>query len=812
MSEAVTGDPEPMIGQRVHRVEDVRFLTGRGTYLADLDVPGLKHIAILRSPHAHALIRSIDIAPALESPGVVAAFTGAELARVSQPFSHLLPLPTIKPLEWYVLATDKVRFVGEPIAVVVAGSRYQAEDALEFIEVDYEVLPAVTDPLAATSPEASQLYDDWGSNEFLTLEYDTGDLDDAFAAADGVLAERFTQHRIIGLPMEGHGAFGSFDPGTGELLLHASSQQPHNLRTVVSDVTGLSEARIRVVAPDMGGGFGNKQHFMREESLVALVAMLVPHPVMWIQDRSESLAASVHSRDQVHEVELAYRDDGRVLGLRARIVADVGNPELYFTGAAPAMVTTSLMTGTYDIQRYAYQLTCVATNKCPLGAYRGFGQPQAQFSIERMMDLLAERLGKDPAEVRQLNMIPDDPRPYESATGAAYDVGSFSAQLEQVLDEVDYRGFRERQEAARAQGRHLGIGLGSMVEATAPNLHVVAGRYGGFEMALVTVQPDGQVTIMVGTKCQGQGHATMLAQVASDGLGVPLDHVRVEEGDTATLPYGMGTWGSRSAVMGGGAVLRATARLREKMLRIAAAMLEVPVEGVNLDDGMFRAGEAALPFAAVAGAAYLHTFLLPEGEEMGLSVLEAYDPGNTSAFPDERGRMNVAATYATAAAAVIVEVDVNTGHVAVEDAVIVHDCGRVINPMIVDGQIQGAFAQAVGAVLLEEILYGESGQPLTTSLLDYKIPTFDSVPRVRTVHRETLNALAGGFRGAGEAGIIVGPSALANAIHDALRPFGVTIRQTNLGAARLRQLLREAGHEIDPLAGVRLRGTNLAMS
>jgi carbon-monoxide dehydrogenase large subunit len=800
----------PLCGQPIRSVEATRFLAGQGQYLADVRLPGTKQAAILRSPVAHARIRSIDTSAAAVAPGVVAVFTGADLSRISKPFSPLLPIPTIKPLEWYVLATDKVRYVGEPIAVVVADNRYLAEDALEQIVVDYEELAPVTDAEAALTGTSPLLYDEWGSNEFLRLEYATGDLDGAMSAADRVVSARIGQHRVIGLPLEGHGAIGRFDQASGRLTLYASSQQPHNLRTVISDITGLSEAAIRVIAPDMGGGFGNKQHFMREEALVAVLAMQVPHPVCWVQDRTESFTSSVHSRQQVHDVSVAVRRDGKVLGLGVEIVADVGNPVLYFTGASPAMVTTSLLTGTYDIPNYGFVLRCAATNKCPMGAYRGFGQPQAFVTIERVMDLVASELGLDPAEVRRINMIPDQPRPFASVTGAQYDVGSFRDQFEELLAFIEYPKLLAERDDARQEGRYVGIGLASVVETTAPNLHVAAGRFGGFELAQLTVQPDGHATVAVGTKSQGQGHETVLAQVVADVLTVPLEWIQVADGDTGALPYGMGTWGSRSAVMGGGAAMRAAEQVRGKMVRIAASVLETPAEAVVLDRGMFRAGDHEVPFQAVAAAAYLHTFLLPPGESAGLSAIEAYDPGNTSPFPDEKGHMNVAATYATAAGAAVVEVDPLTGNTLIRDFAIVHDCGRIINPAIVDGQIQGAFAQAVGSVFLEEIVYDSAGQPLTASFQDYLVPAFGSVPRARIRHRETPSDLPGGFRGVGETGIVLAPAALVNAVADALAPLGVQVMQTNLGPRHVRDLIRRAGAPRNPVAGTRIRALNVA--
>jgi aerobic carbon-monoxide dehydrogenase large subunit len=800
----VTERPSGRIGGRARRVEDERFLTGQGQYLGDLRRPDLKHVGILRSPVAHARIRSIDVSNAVALPGVIAAFTGDELAELAQPFSHLLPMiPTLQQIQWHALAIGKVRYVGEPVAAVVADSRYVAEDALEFVEVDYDELPPVVDAEAALADDAPKLYDDWPSNDFLFMPFATGDVEDAFASADGVLRERFTHHRITGLPLEGHGALGEYDPSTGRLTLHASTQQPHNLRTVIAEVTGIPENKVRVVAPDMGGGFGNKAHFFREEALVALIATRVPHPVVWSADRVENLTASLHSREQIHDVEVAYRNDGRVLAIRTNLLADVGNPEVYILGCAPAVVTTSLLSGTYDIPNYAYELHCVVTNKCPMGGYRGYGQPQANFTIERVMDLIAEQVGLDPVEVRRRNLIPDEPRPFVSPTGAHYDTGSFHAQLTQVLEAIDYERMRREQERARRDGHHLGIGIAALVEPTAPNIHALAGRFACYEMAMVIVQPDGHVNVHVGTKSQGQGHATVFAQVASELLTVPITQIDVRDGDSGVLPYGMGTWGSRSAVMGGGAVLKASRAIRDKMTTIAANMLQTSPSDVELVEGMFRAGEAAVPFGEIASAAYLHTFLLPPGVDMGLATVVGYDPGGTSHFPDpESGHLDVAATYSSAAAAAVVEVDANTGRTRILDAVIVHDCGTVINPMILDGQIQGAFAQAVGATFLEELVYSPEGQPLCSTLLDYQIPAFGDVPRVRVIHNETPSSVLGGFRGAGEAAIIITPAVLGNAVHDALRPAGVKVTQTNLAAHHVRDLLRAANVPIDALAGV----------
>jgi carbon-monoxide dehydrogenase large subunit len=800
-----------MIGERVTRKEDSRFLTGGGRYLADIQPEGLEHAAILRSPVAHAKIVAIDTTAARELPGVTGVFTVADIKRHCRPLSHQLPLPGIRPLEWYPLAEDKVRYAGEPIAVVVAEDRYIAEDALELIELDLEELDAVTDVRVTLAdedePSSPLLFEEWGSNIFYAGAFANGDFDTVTQRSDGVLRDTIAHHRISGLPLEGHGACGHFDPARGELLLYSSQQQPHNLRTVVADVTELPHHKVHVIAPDMGGGFGNKQHFHREELLIAVVAMLVPHPVTWSADRSESLTGSVQSRQQEHDVEVAYRSDGRVLGVRTHLVADLGSPTLYFSSIGPALITTSMLPGNYDIEAFEYRVTGVVTNKPPMGAYRGFGQPQANFTIERVMELVADATGLDPVEVRRCNMAPDEPRPFVSATGNHYDTPSFHDQLDALLEAVDYNALQRQQAQARRQGRLVGIGVANLVECSTSNLFGFCNQFGGYEMASVVVQPDGHVTVNCGTKSQGQGHQTIYAQVAADVLTVGMDTIDVSDGDTALLPYGMGTWGSRSATAGGGVVLKAARQIREKMITIAAQLLQAEAAEVQLHGGVFSTETGEVTFTDVARAAYLQTFLLPPGMDPGLATIASLDPRIAEPFPDASGKLNSGSTFSTAAAAAVVEVDAGTGHITVRNFQIVHDCGRVINPLLLEGQIQGGFAQALGAVLLEELVYDEQGQPLASTLLDYLIPSFSDVPRVATHHREHPSGLLGGFRGAGEATTICGPSAIANAVHDALRPLDVRVLSTNLSARSIREMLRGAGVKTDPFAAAVSNGS-----
>ncbi len=770
------------VGARRVRREDPRFLTGRGRYLADHNPAGLHHVALLRSTAAHARIVSIDTSAAAALPGVIGVFTQADLdAAGARRMGHLLDMPGMRPLEWTVLATDRVRFAGEPLAAVVAVSRAVAEDAVELIELDLEPLPAVVDPARALAPDAPLLYPEWGTNELLHLEAASPGLADAIATAPNVLRERFESHRIMGLPLEGHGAQAEYDAGAELLTMIVSTQQPHQLRTVVAEVCGMTEASVRVIAPDMGGGFGNKQHFLREECLVALLARMTSVEVQWCEDRVEAMTASVHSRPQVHDVTAAYDDGGRLLALSVDVTSDVGNPVLYFSGIGPSLVTVGALCGAYAVPEHGWTLSCVATTTCPIGAYRGFGQPQAHLTIERVMDRIAQALDLDPIEVRRRNLIPDDVvRPFTAHGGARVDVGLLGPQVDQLLTEFGYDAWRARQQAARDDGRYVGVGVSVLVQGGAPTQYGVAGRFGSWEVATVSVLPDGSVTVAVGTKSQGQGHETTLAQVAADVFGIDDELVTVSEGDTAALPYGMGSWGSRTAVMAGGAVTRAATELRTKMDAIAAHMGDPP------------------DFAAVAAEAWWHPHRLPPGMDAGLTTTVVYSPGNTIPVPDERGHMNFDETFASHATAVAVEVDSVTGHVQVLDAMMVVDSGTVINPDVVDGQHQGGFAQGLGNVFHEELHYSDEGQPLCSTLVDYTIPGAPESVALRIVHRETPSEVLGGFRGAGEAAITASPAVLVSAVEDALAPLGVRLSSTRLHADTLWRSIQDASRQPVP--------------
>jgi carbon-monoxide dehydrogenase large subunit len=777
------------VGISVPRREDPRLLTGNGRYVADHDVAGLCHIAILRSTMAHAELTNIDIADAPQLPGVVAVATATDLAAAgARRFDHLLAEPA-KPLTWPVLADDRVRFVGEPIAAVVATSRAIAEDALELIVVDYVELEPVIGVEAALADDAALLYPEWGTNEFFHLDDATPGLDDALAASPHRRTLRLESHRVIGLPLEGHGAQASWDPGTGRLTLITSSQQPHQLRSVVAEICGLGENVVHVISPDMGGGFGNKQHFSREECLVALLARLTGRHVRWTQDRTESLTASVHSRAQLHLVDVGFDDSGRVLALNVHVLADLGNPVLYFSGIGPALVTVASLSGGYAIEQLGWSLSCVATTTCPVGAYRGFGQPEAHLTTERVMDLIAEDLGIDPVEVRRRNLLPDNPRPWMGHGGQRIDVGDLGPHLDRLVDELDYGRWREMQARSRAEGRYVGIGLSTLVQGTSPNQHSTAGRFGSLEMASVSVLPDGRVDVRVGTKSQGQGHETAFAQVAAEALGVAVEQVMVRDGDTDALIYGQGTWGSRSAVMGGGAVIAAARKVREQMAALGAQI------GRPIPD---RGPIESARVAEIAAAAWWKQHLLPPGQEPGLVASAVYTPGNTDPLPD--GRTNHDETYTACMTAVVVDVDPATGRVTVLDAVSVIDCGTVINPTLVVGQHRGGFTQGLGVALLEEVRYSDDGQPQCATLLDYTIPTSLDAAPLRVVLQQTPSETLGGFRGMGESGIIAAPAAIVGAVDDALRPLGVRLTSSRAHAGALRAAVCETGWRLDVAA------------
>ncbi|MDP8923111.1 MAG: xanthine dehydrogenase family protein molybdopterin-binding subunit [Chloroflexota bacterium] len=766
---------ERFFGQRVRRFEDPRLLAGKGAFIEDLRLPGLLHAAFVRSPYAHARVASIPTEAARDVPGVVAVFTAADFEL--RPTPTVVPHPAYRPCSQPPLASGTVRFVGEPLAVVVARDRYAAEDGAAAIaaELDLEPLDVVADAFAALAPDAPLLHAELGDNLAGAWEVSVGDVDGAFAQADRIVRGRFDVQRYTGMPIETRGVMATVDPISGRLTVWSSTQWPHTVRQALAESLGRPEHQIRVIAPNLGGGFGVKQDIYPEETIIPLVAERLGQPVRWVETRREHFTGTAHSRQQSHEVELTVTNDGVVLGLRAIVTADLGAYTRGLGLLCPSITAGSLL-GPYRLRHYRCVVRCALTNKAPTGAYRGAGGPEAVFALERAMDLVAQELGLDPAQVRRRNFIRPDEFPWHTGLGTAqlpvvYDSGEYAAGLDRALELADYAGWRERQAVARAAGRFIGVGLAS---------YVLLGGLGPYESAEVRVDPSGDVVVTTGALPHGQGTDTALAQIVADELRTVPERVAVRHGDTDQIPYGIGTYASRNAVVAGSAVAVAASLVREKAARLATYLLETAESDLELVDGAFHVRgipERSVTLAQLAAAAAPDR-PLPEGMEPELAARHYFQ----APLP----------TFSSGTQVAVVEVDPDSGHVTILDYVSVNDAGPLINPTIVDGQIQGGIAQGIGGALYEEIAYDEIGQP-AGSFLDYAIPRATDIPDVRQDHRYTpspLNPL--GVKGLGEGGTLAPPPVLASAVEDALAPLGVRVTRTPLTASHVWRLCQEA--------------------
>ena len=748
-------------------MEDPRLLAGQGCYLDDIPLPGLRHAAFARSPHAHAAVRSVDTTAARAAAGVELVLPGRDLDGLVAPLAPRLEAPGFMGTAWPALPTDRVRFVGEAVAVVAASTAYAAADGAALVEVDYDPLPAVPDLETALDPRAARLHPAHASNILFERRGGQGDVDRAFAAAAIVLRETFTHARCSAAPLEGRGVIARWEGDA--LTLWTGSQVPHVFRTGVARAFGLPEARVRVIVPDTGGGFGQKMHLMPEDLAVAALARGTGRPVKWIETRRENLAAATQAREGRVEIEAAADVAGVLLALRARLWSDAGAYHVYpLTAALEPLGSASILPGPYRTPAYDFHLTALATTKPPLGAYRGVGMTMGAFVMERTMDLLADRLGLDPAEIRRRNFIPRDAYPFTSATGLVYDSGDYPKALEQALTLAGYdRLVRERDEG-RARGRLLGIGLAGYSEYSGIGSETYRRRgmadVPGHEAARVEMAADGRVTCYVSFPSQGQGHATTTAQLVADQLGVALEAVTVRQPDTDTAPGGTGTFASRGAIAQSGAAGAAAGTVRRKLLVIAGDLLEASPTDLLLRAG--RVSVRGMPDRGVSVAEVARRASapdgLPPGMEPGLAATQSFDPPG----PTFSGAVHVAG----------VEVDPDTGRVTVREYTVVEDCGPVINPMIVEGQIHGAVAQGIGEALSERLVYDESGQLATGTLMDYALPVAGGLPCFTIGHLETPSPLTpGGYKGMGEGGTIGAPAAIANAVADAMKPLGVTI-------------------------------------
>ncbi len=763
------------IGARVKRKEDPRLITGSSTYVDDLRPPRTAHMAVLRSIYAHARIVRVDLSAALAHPGVIAAYDGAAFRTLCGPLpgregeaipgmSGFVP-PTIWPV-----AAERVRYVGEPVAIVVAADRYIARDALDRITVEYAPLPAVVDAEAALAPDAPQLYDEAPGNVAFIWRHTHGDAAAAFAVAPVVVAQRMVNQRIAAVPMEPRAILAQPDPLNGGLIVTTSTQNPHGVRKQLAALTHLPETLIRVIAPEVGGGFGVKSGVYPEDAMIAVLALHLRRPIKWTETRGESLGTTQHGRGQVAEVSVAAHADGEITALRLRVLANLGG---FPRGLFVPILTGRMMNGVYRYANIELEITGVYTNTMATGAYRGAGRPEAAYYIERIMDLLARELDMSPIEIRRRNFIPPDAFPYATATGLTYDSGDYDTALTRVLAFAGYDALRDEQARLRAAGRYLGIGLVTATE--------ISGG-GPFESADVRVEPSGAVTVSTGISPHGQGEETTFAQIVADELGVAMADIIVVHGDTARTPPGIGTFGSRGLVVGGSALVRALESVKEKARRIAAHLLEAAPEDIQFRDGRFGVAGAAdrsVTLKEIAAAAYGGQ-RLPTDISSGLESVEFFRP-ELSAFP-------------FSADICVVEVDAETGIVTLRNYFTVDDCGRVMSPMLVEGQIHGGLAQGIAQALWEEVVYDASGQLVTGSLMDYAVPTARAFPRFATTHTETLTAFNPlGAKGIGELATVSAPPAVVNAVLDALAPFGIKHLDMPLHAERIWQAIQNAG-------------------
>jgi carbon-monoxide dehydrogenase large subunit len=766
-----------LIGASVKRVEDRRLTTGAARYLDDLEAPGALHLTLARSPHAHGRIVSIDVGRLRQEFPDAIVFTGRDCptlgmrADIDKPGAQ----HTFQPC----LAAGVVRFAGEPVAAVLTGDPYRSEDAAELLDVRYELLEPVLTIERALAPDSPRLHPGWRDNVFVRRARGDGDLEAAERDADLVVRRTFRTNRHTGVPMENRGCLALLDPAGGELTLWSSTQLPHMVRSYVAAQLGWPENRLRVVAPDVGGGFGVKGGVYGEEVLVPWLALQTRRPVKWVEDRREHLQASIHARDHLHELEAYVRRDGRVLGLRARIVCDSGAYSAFpWTGGSDAGMAANVLVGPYEIPSYRAEDVSVTTNKCPVSTYRGVGRPSACFSMERLMDEIARELAMDPIELRLRNVVRRFP--HRTPTGLVYDSGSYAESLERMRELLG--GWP----AGESTGQAIGVGVAIFCEQTAHGTPEFVGRgmpiVAGYESAMVAMDPQGTVTVHTGLQSHGQGMETTLAQIAADVLGVPLESVVVHHGDSYN-PYAMGTWGSRGSVLGGGSTAIAATRIREKLKSIAAHNLEIEADQLEVGEGQVRVpGVPArgIPIATLARWALQEPRYLPAGMPPGLQE---------TAFVDgvDRG------VFSNSCHAAVVRVDRQLGTVEVLRYVVIEDCGRVINPMIVEGQVQGGTAQGIGGALLEELVYDDNGQLTTSTFADYLLPSTTDLPAIEVHHLETLSPLTPlGNKGMGEAGAIGPMAAVGNAVADAL---GRCVDEVPLTPQRVWELARRPPRE-----------------
>ena len=775
-----------IVGARIKRTEDPRLLTGLGAYTDDRQVMRVLHVAFRRSDQAHARIRSIDCSAARAAPGVVAVFTAEDLSAAVRPLVATSRMPNYYPTPLLPLAQHKVRYVGEPVVGVIAQSRYHAEDALELIAIDYEPLAAVSDPEAAARSGAALLHEEAGTNVLVSREFKRGDVDAAAQSAPVRVKGRFRMHRKTALAIEPRACLAEYEAGREALTLHSATQVPGIVRDALATALDIPGHRIRVVAPDVGGGFGGKGSLYPEEIFVCAAARQLRRAVKWTSDRLEDLAASNQAFDEIVDAELALDADGRILALSADVIGDVGAYSVYpWTAGLEPVQVVSFLPGPYRIQHYRARTRAVATSKAPTGPYRGVGRPISTFVMERLMDMAAARIGMDAKDIRLKNLVAAEELPYKVASGIVWDKSGFQECLNAACAAIGYDSLRAEQKEARAAGRWVGIGIACYAELTgigsrisvAPGMPINTGT----ETAIVRINSTGAVTAAFGVAAHGQGLETTLAQIVAEHLGARFDDIRVVQGDSSAVPGGTGTYASRSMVLAGGAGTLAAQAVREKVLNAASHLLEASVADLVAEDGRVTVvgTDRSISFREIARAVYSELARLPAEARGELAASRTYDP--------------VFGTTSTATHVATVEIDPETYEIRVERFAVAEDCGRLVNPLIVEGQVHGGVAQGIGAALYEEVIYDERGQITTGSLVDYLVPSACEIPPMQVVHLESESPTTlGGFRGMGEGGTIGAPAAVANAVADALAPLGIEINELPATPERLFRLIEAA--------------------
>ncbi len=768
------------VGAPIRRLEDPRLLTGHGSFTDDHAPPRCAHVAFRRADHPHARIVAVDTEGAARAPGVIGVFTAADLAPLVRPLRATSRMKEYHATEILALASDIVRYVGQPVVAVLADSRYMAEDAAELLDIAYEPLPVATSPAEAVAPGAALLHPEAGTNVLLTRAFTRGDIDAAFAAASVTVSGTFRLGRKTPAALENRACLAEWDHARRALTIHAATGIPGVLRDALAECLDLPGTRVRVIAGDVGGSFGGKGSVYPEELAVAALARKLGRPVKWTGDRMEDLTATSQAFDEIVTAELALAADGTMLGLRADVLGDIGAGSIYpWTAALEPVQVVSFLPGPYRIAAYAARVRGVATPKSPTGPYRGVGRPAATFAMERLVDLAAARLGLDPAELRRRNLVTAEEFPYRTGSGLIWDRAGFQESLAAACDAGNYAALREEQAIARGAGRWFGIGLATYAELTgigsriavAPGMPINTGT----ETSSIRIDATGAVTAAFGIAAHGQGLETALAQVVADALGCRIEDIAILQGDSALVPSSTGTYASRSAVIAGGAGALAAREVRRKLLRAAALLLEVAEADLDATDGIVRVvgTDRSLTFREIARAVYSEMGRIPRDRREDLAASETYDP--------------YLGTAACATHLAVVEVDPETYHITIRAYYVAEDCGRIINPLIVDGQVQGGVAQGIGAALLEDVVYDGAGQILTASFVDYLLPTAAEIPPIGITHLELPppdNLL--GVRGMGEGGTIGAPAAIANAVADAL---GLAITDLPITPDRLFRLL-----------------------